>query len=437
MTRWLLAVLAALVVIGAGWLVFLNQGSLVGVRLTPTRTQTAPLALALLAAFAAGGLVVGLVAGTRAGARGWRRWQAERRARRAAARAAATTRAERLLWAGDYTQARRELLREEDGAPKDTGRLALLAETHLAEGDATSARRVLEDGIARLGAEPRLLDLLAEAAERTGDLPAAAAALERARQALPESPRLARRLRDVYTAAGRWPEALALEGEIMLGVRDPAVLAAEEAASRGLRYEVALGEPDPGRAGRLLAGLAREDPGFVPAWVSAGERLLAAGRRLAGRWTWERGARRTGAAVLLERLEALNAEEGRPERTSRLYRRCLRARPEAPAVRLLFARHLIARNALDEAEQVLSGLPAPASGHRLTHALFGEIHRRRGNHSLAAETYARAFGTELGLGAPLVCAACRQTAATWAARCAGCGRWGTYRAAAERTDAGG
>src|SRR5205814_10710436 len=94
--------------------------------------------------------------------------------------------------------------------------------------------------------------------------------LERARRARPGSPRLARRLRDVYAASGRWTDAAALQGEIVLRIHDAPTLAAEEQAMRGLRYQAALAETDPGRAARLLVGLAREDTGFVPAWVSAG-----------------------------------------------------------------------------------------------------------------------------------------------------------------------
>src|SRR5262249_61989124 len=123
-------------------------------------------------------------------------------ARRESRRAATVARAQQLVWAGDYRQARSELLRGESGIPEDTERLVLLAETHLNEGDPAGARKVLEEGLHRVGLDARLLDLPAEAAERAGDLRAAADALERARRARPESPRLARRLRDVYGSTG-------------------------------------------------------------------------------------------------------------------------------------------------------------------------------------------------------------------------------------------
>ena len=80
MTRWLGAVIAALFLIGAGYVVFLNPDPVV-VHVTPRRSYTPPLAAALLTAFAAGGCLVGLAAVVRAGRRGWHSWRARRRTR--------------------------------------------------------------------------------------------------------------------------------------------------------------------------------------------------------------------------------------------------------------------------------------------------------------------------------------------------------------------
>jgi len=429
-TRWLGAVIALLLLIGAGYVVFLNPDPVV-VHVTPRRTYAPPLAAALLTAFAAGGGVVAFAAVLRAGRRGWRSWRAGRRARRQAKRTALTDRARTLVWAGDYSRARAELLRDEPGVPDDAARIALLAETHLQEGDPATARSLLDQGLARVGLDPRLLDLLAEAAERSGDLRAAADALERARLAQPQSPRLARRLRDLYTADGRWHEALRLQGEIMLGVRGATALADEEGTLRGLRYQAALTDADARRAARVLLTLAREDPSFVPAWVSAGDLHAHAGRQVTARRIWERGLRHQPAAVLLDRLERLHASRGRPERAMRLYRRTLRRHPEAQAVPLLFARHLISTGSLDAASEALAGLPEPLASHAFTHALWGELHRRRGNDKLAAESFARAVGVEGGLLASFRCTSCQRPADTWGGYCNRCHHWSTMAATAE------
>jgi lipopolysaccharide biosynthesis regulator YciM len=59
------------------------------------------------------------------------------------------------------------------------------------------------------------------------------------------------------------------------------------------------------------------------------------------------------------------------------------------------------------------------------------VHRRHGNHNVAAETYARAFGGDLGAGGPFRCAVCRHVVATWAGYCPECHRWGTFEGRVE------
>src|SRR5262249_50290451 len=162
----------------------------------------------------------------------------------------------------------------------------LLAETYLHEGDPAAARRLLEESLVEVGHDPRLLDVLADAAERVGDLRGAADALQRARLGQPDSPRLTRRLRALYIATGRRSGALALQGELLLRLREPAALAVEARILRALRYQAALAEGDPRRALRTLKTIAREAPGFVPASVAAGDLLVAAGRRFAARRAW-------------------------------------------------------------------------------------------------------------------------------------------------------
>src|SRR5262249_56469257 len=115
--------------------------------------------------------------------------------------------------------------------------LARVGEARVQEGEAGAAGGVLDRGLPRGGQDPRLLDLLARAAEELDDPRAALDALERANRALPASPRLAARLRDAYAAAGRWDEAVAMQADILLHLRAPALLAPARAHLVGLRYE--------------------------------------------------------------------------------------------------------------------------------------------------------------------------------------------------------
>ena len=98
----------------------------------------------------------------------------------------------------------------------------------------------------------------------------------------------------------------------------------------------------------------------------------------------------------------------------------------------MLVHHLIAQGRLDEAAEVLNGLGPAVAGHPLVHALWGDVHRRRGNHNLAADTYARAFASDAGGVGTFQCAGCRRDVAAWTGYCEECRRWGTYEARAER-----
>src|SRR5262245_22702363 len=119
MTRSLVALLVALVVlVAAGYLALLNPGD-ADVKLQPARPVNTPLAAALVVAFAAGAILVGAAATVAAGTRGWRHWRAQRHARRTGRGAAVVAHAAQLAWGGDFAGARAALARARKAAPRD------------------------------------------------------------------------------------------------------------------------------------------------------------------------------------------------------------------------------------------------------------------------------------------------------------------------------
>jgi lipopolysaccharide biosynthesis regulator YciM len=173
---------------------------------------------------------------------------------------------------------------------------------------------------------------------------------------------------------------------------------------------------------RRLLRVAAEHPAFVPAWVVAGDRLRAAGETARARTVYGRGARVRPASVLLERLEAVDVAERRPERTVRTLDRLQRLHPRDAGVLAALVRQHLRANALEAAEAALDRWPADAAACPRLDALRGECARRRGRLEQAVVHLARA--AEVRAAAPRYrCRACGAPAATWAGRCAGCGRW--------------
>jgi hypothetical protein len=81
---------------------------------------------------------------------------------------------------------------------------------------------------------------------------------------------------------------------------------------------------------------------------------------------------------------------------------------------------------------VLNGLRPSVAGHPLVHILWGEVHRRRGDHNLAADTYARAFASDVGGVGPFQHGTSRRDVAAWTGYGEECRRWETYETRAER-----
>lgn len=419
--RVLIAALVVLLAGAVGYVAWLN-GDIVTVRLGPGRSLDAPLAAALLAAFGVGAAIVGVLTLLGALRRAWAGFVERRRLRRAARRAAETTRARDLAWSGAPDQARATILRTERGTPAERDRAEIVAETYLDEGNLAGAQELLERALDQHPGDVRLLDLLATVAERRDDPVRAIEALERARRTDPDSPRLTRRLRDLTASLGRWTEALALQDEVIVRLKSPDALAAEEALRRGLRFEVARRDDDPERSAKRLATLAREHPDFEPAWVDSGDRFLAAGKPAKARKVWERGAHHRPVDVLLDRLDSLDASEGAAAHTTQRYRALLRRHGGDATLRQRLVRHLLSRGEVDDASRELEALD-PTAGP--TALLRGEILRQRGDFELAASTLSRAVGPAFGLSSTRRCAACGAHADTWRARCAVCRAWGT------------
>ena len=400
MGRWLAATVLLAGALAAGAVAFLNGGEPLPIRVTPGRTIALSLGTAIGFAFAAGAALVALVALGAAVTRASRGWNRRRRTAR------------------EHAAVRRE---------------RVYAEQLIARGEIDAARARLTHAVDAHGRDERLLELLAGASEQSGDVAGAIAAVEDARARLPASPELTRRLSTLYAAAGRWDDALALHTELIGTIRSPDAAAAEIARSCGFRFEAAVADPDATRGLRRLLALAREHPGFVPAWVAAGDRLRANGRLFRARRAYERGARTRPATILLERLSVLDVDAKHPERTVRTLERLRRHHARDVGLAAVLVRHHLRANALDRADAVLASWPEDAPATPTLEALRGECSRLRGRSDDAAAHLARAAAEYLD-PRTFQCRVCRHSGPAWSARCTNCGQWDTMATAADTRD---
>lgn len=194
-----------------------------------------------------------------------------------------------------------------------------------------------------------------------------------------------------------------------------------------LRYQAAICLGDAPARVQALEALGERRSGSVPIAVSLGDSLLADGRRDEAWAVWERALRGTPRTVLLERLASISTESSHRERLRSVLQKLRPDQVRVDTVRLLSAELCLAEGNLDAAAQQLDGVREPATAPALLHALWGEVHRRRGQLELAVAAYARANGTRR----MHQCGACDRASAQWIARCPACQSWDRYRSDVE------
>jgi lipopolysaccharide biosynthesis regulator YciM len=314
------------------------------------------------------------------------------------------------------------VLRRTPTDTRDAESLAVLAETALAADRLDEARVLVEDSLAVHPDHPRLLALLATVSARQNEWRAATNLLERAVGVEPASPRLAAALRDAYARERRWAEAVRAEVGYLALLKRPDQIVAERARLLGLRYELALDRASADDRIKELYGLLWGAPAFLPAAISLGDALQFLGRLREAARVWLRAARIRPAPVLLERLESLYRELGRPKKMVAVYRR-LRRRSDSPLLLRRLVRFLLAEGAIEEAAAEIATASPKIADDFETQLLRGEVERVRGNTDLALEAFRAAYDSVSTDHVSYLCSTCGRRSSDWEPRCPGCGAW--------------
>lgn len=426
--RRLLAVVAGLLVlVGVVYLASINPAR-VDFRYGPAqRLEQVHVVTLLVAAFAAGVLLVTVTLVLHAGWRAVAGWGDARRSRRSERIDGWVAAGRELLWQGDTRRGQALLLRACRARPDDAHTVLALARSYRDTGDIARAHALLARPPAQGHADPEVLLALADLQRLEGDTAGRIETLERLHALYPQAPAGLRALRDAYMDAGRWAAAAAIQQAVLATVTDPRQAAREREALVPLRYAAALAETDPAAQAAALEALADARPAPVPVWVSLGDALLAAGRREEASVLWERALRARPRTVFAERLADMAEEPAHRDRLRTLLQRLRPDQVEADHVALLVARLHLADGEADEAARLLDALGAPPRHAALLHHLWGDIHRRRGALDRAVAAYA------LVTEAPWAyrCRTCGRQQLPWAATCPQCRGWDTYRSVAE------
>lgn len=417
-----LLVLALLVVAGAGYLAYFNDGTVV---LTYAQGRTLTLGVVpLVLACVALGLLMG-IGGTawhdvRAFLDGLGRRRRERHAERVRH---LLVRAGNERLAGRVDKAQELFRRALKAAPEDLEAVAAL-------GDLLRQRGQPKDAIAlhrlatRLAPEARAYRLAVI------DDYVAMESYERAAQqieaALADDPRhqaLLTRLRDLKVATRDWSGAAGAQERLMKTPMDGLDSRTEAVRLTGLRYEAAVALGDEGHtaeAERALRDLIRASPDFAPAPMALGRLLFRSRGPKEALAAYQDGYEHTRDESFLPPIESLlivHLED--PRAAVDYFTRLVDRDPKSLRLRYWLGRIQFRLEMIDDALDVLTRVDQAVTAFPEVTALLARIHLRRGAVGAAAAA--------LGEGSPPVayaCTGCGAFAETWAARCAACGRWG-------------
>jgi len=418
-----LLVLALVVLGGAGYLAYFNNGA---VTLAYAQGRSIQLGMVpLLLACVALGLLMGLGGTALHDVRGFlgslgrrRRARHAERVRHLLARAGNERLAGRVDKAQElYRRALKsapedleavtglgDLLRQR-GHPKEAIALHRLA-TRLAPGVGAYRLAVIDDYIAM------------ESYER------AAQQIETALGEDPRSQALLLRLRDLKVAASDWSGAANAQERLLKTPMDGLDSRTEAVRLTGLKYEAAVALGAEGRAAeaeRALHELARESPDFAPAHMALGGLLFKSGGAKEALAAYQEGYEHTRNESFLppiENLMIVHLED--PRGAVDYFTRLVDRDPKSLRLRYWLGRVHYRLEMIDDALHVLTQVEQAVTSFPELSALLGRIHLRRG---AVAEAMAA-----LGEGSPKVayaCTACAAFAEGWAPRCPSCGRWGT------------
>jgi predicted Zn-dependent protease len=243
-----------------------------------------------------------------------------------------------------------------------------------------------------------------------------------------ENPRAWVAIRDLHIRKGEMLPAYEAHKKVMR-FKGKDAEPADHALMTALRYEKATFRMAEGRnddAERRLRELVKEQPQFVPAWISLAELLQGRGRTSEAMELLAQSYKASRNPVLLIKIEDLGVETEQPQPVMRIYTELLQQFPDDADLHLFMGKFYLRLEMNDEGlEQLLKAESLEPERESLL-ILLAEAYRRRGRYESASQYFQRASGYKRRFLIPFRCAACGKATIKWSARCPACGSWDAF-----------
>lgn len=357
--------------------------------------------------------------------RGWKE-RRERQRREAAKERVA--KASGLFRRGMLDDAAKELSRSLSVNPDDREALELLASVEIERKNPLEAARSLtklrQIDPTDLSVHFRLANLY----RSMNDVDTALSLLRAIESFEGENPRAWEAIRDLHIQKGEMLPAYEAHKKVVR-FKGKSAGSADQSLLTALRYEKATFRMAEGRtddAERRLRELVKEEPRFVPAWVSLSELLRGRGKSGEAMDVLLQGYIAARNPVLLIKIEDLGVETEQPQPVMRIYAELLRQFPDDADLHLFSGKFYLRLEMNDEGlEQLLKAETLEPERESLL-ILLAEAYRRRGRYESASQYFQRAIGYKRRFLIPFRCASCGTDTIKWSARCPACGSWDSF-----------
>ncbi len=241
--------------------------------------------------------------------------------------------------------------------------------------------------------------------------------------------RALRRLRALHTEAGAWEEALEVHKKVV-GRFAAEMGPVERAQGLALTYQSGMlrVEADQFReAAQVFQQVLKEDPAFVPAYLSLGRCMVLQDQEAQGVEIWLEGFRATGEGALLQEVEDYFIQSGKPEEGLQVMQRVAATSEFQTTAKFFLGKLYYRLEILDEALDLFQEVRAQVVYSPILFFFIAKIHARRGRLDQALNEYRQLLRNLGVLKLRYECGHCGQRTADYADRCEACGSWNASR----------
>ena len=165
---------------------------------------------------------------------------------------------------------------------------------------------------------------------------------------------------------------------------------AERAQGTAFLYQVGMAKVEADQfkeAAQVFQQVIKEDPAFVPAYLSLGRCMILQDQEPQGIEIWLEGFRTTGEGALLQEIEDYFIQSGKPEEGLSVLRRVAATSEYATTAKFFLGKMLYRLEILDEALVLFQEVRAQVVYSPILYFFMAKIHARRGRMDQALNEY--------------------------------------------------